>query len=109
MLPPRCPGTLTVARWAITFLRCMVTEEGCSYLSSALSSNPAHLRELDLSYNHPGQSGVQLLSDKLKDQNCSLKILTLRNLVCSKTEPKLHISASMFSLSCARAPAHTHK
>ncbi|KTG39208.1 hypothetical protein cypCar_00040229 [Cyprinus carpio] len=54
---------------------CMVTEEGCSYLSSALSSNPSHLRELDLSYNHPGQSGVKLLSDKLKDQNYSLKIL----------------------------------
>ncbi|XP_043118641.1 NLR family CARD domain-containing protein 3-like [Puntigrus tetrazona] len=27
---------------------CMVTEEGCGYLSSALSSNPSHLRELDL-------------------------------------------------------------
>ncbi|KTG37154.1 hypothetical protein cypCar_00042868 [Cyprinus carpio] len=53
----------------------MVTEEGCHYLSSALSSNPSHLIELDLSYNHPGQAGVQLLSDKLKDPNCSLKIL----------------------------------
>ncbi|KAL1252101.1 hypothetical protein QQF64_019897, partial [Cirrhinus molitorella] len=42
---------------------CMVTEEGCFYLASALSSNPSHLRELDLSYNHPGQSLVKLLSD----------------------------------------------
>ncbi|KAL1257511.1 hypothetical protein QQF64_010755 [Cirrhinus molitorella] len=42
---------------------CMVTEEGCRYLASALSSNPSHLRELDLSYNHPGQSLVKLLSD----------------------------------------------
>ncbi|XP_058626827.1 NACHT, LRR and PYD domains-containing protein 12-like isoform X3 [Onychostoma macrolepis] len=58
---------------------CMVTEKGCGYLSSALSSNPSHLRELDLSYNHPGQSGVQLLKHKLEDPNCSLKIL--------KTEP----------------------
>ncbi|XP_048048156.1 stonustoxin subunit alpha-like [Megalobrama amblycephala] len=41
----------------------MVTEEGCCYLASALSSNPSHLRELDLSYNHPGQSLVKLLSD----------------------------------------------
>ncbi|XP_048046462.1 NACHT, LRR and PYD domains-containing protein 3-like isoform X2 [Megalobrama amblycephala] len=43
--------------------RCMVTEEGCWYLASALSSNPSHLRELDLSYNHPGESLVNLLSD----------------------------------------------
>ncbi|XP_026142349.1 NACHT, LRR and PYD domains-containing protein 3 [Carassius auratus] len=42
---------------------CMVTEEGCGFLASALSSNPSHLRELDLSYNHPGQSLVKLLSD----------------------------------------------
>ncbi|XP_067311030.1 NLR family CARD domain-containing protein 3-like isoform X2 [Pseudorasbora parva] len=42
---------------------CMVTEKGCCYLASALSSNPSHLRELDLSYNHPGQSLVKLLSD----------------------------------------------
>ncbi|XP_051736940.1 NLR family CARD domain-containing protein 3-like [Ctenopharyngodon idella] len=56
---------------------CMVTEEGCGYVSSALSSNPSHLRELDLSYNNPGQSGVKLLNDKLKDPNCSLQILNL--------------------------------
>ncbi|XP_052436340.1 NACHT, LRR and PYD domains-containing protein 3 isoform X10 [Carassius gibelio] len=42
---------------------CMVTEEGCCFLASALSSNPSHLRELDLSYNHPGKSLVKLLSD----------------------------------------------
>ncbi|KAL0150325.1 hypothetical protein M9458_054369, partial [Cirrhinus mrigala] len=54
---------------------CMVTEEGCGYLSSALSSNPSHLRELDLSYNHPGQSGVQLLKHKLDDPNYKLQIL----------------------------------
>ncbi len=44
----------------------MVMEEGCGYLSSALSSNPSHLKELDLSYNHPGDSGVKLLSEKLQ-------------------------------------------
>ncbi len=54
---------------------CMVTEEGCGYLSSALSSNPSHLRELDLSYNHPEPSGVQLLKHKLEDPHCSLQIL----------------------------------
>ncbi|XP_067259142.1 protein NLRC3-like isoform X1 [Chanodichthys erythropterus] len=56
---------------------CMVTEEGCGYVSSALSSNPSHLRELDLSYNHPEQTGVKLLNHKLNDPNCSLQILNL--------------------------------
>uniref|UniRef100_A0A8C1NEZ7 Uncharacterized protein n=1 Tax=Cyprinus carpio TaxID=7962 RepID=A0A8C1NEZ7_CYPCA len=56
---------------------CMVTEEGCGYLSSALSSNPSHLRELDLSYNHPGQSGVQLLNQKLQDPNYKLEKLNV--------------------------------
>uniref|UniRef100_A0A671RWY9 NACHT, LRR and PYD domains-containing protein 3-like n=1 Tax=Sinocyclocheilus anshuiensis TaxID=1608454 RepID=A0A671RWY9_9TELE len=56
---------------------CMVTEEGCGYVSSALSSNPSHLRELDLSYNHPGDSGVKLLSEKLKDPNCALDKLNV--------------------------------
>ncbi|XP_073697589.1 protein NLRC3-like [Garra rufa] len=58
---------------------CMVTEEGCGYLSSALSSNPSHLRELDLSYNHPGPSGVQLLNHKLEDPNYKLQILNVDN------------------------------
>ncbi|XP_051247638.1 NACHT, LRR and PYD domains-containing protein 3 isoform X1 [Dicentrarchus labrax] len=46
---------------------CMITEEGCTSLASALSSNPSHLRELDLSYNHPGGSGVKMLSAGLED------------------------------------------
>ncbi|KAF4115490.1 NACHT, LRR and PYD domains-containing protein 3-like isoform X1 [Onychostoma macrolepis] len=44
---------------------CLVTEKGCDALASALSSNPSHLKELDLSYNHPGDSGVKLLSETL--------------------------------------------
>ncbi|CAL8238731.1 unnamed protein product, partial [Lota lota] len=46
---------------------CLVTQEGCASLASALSSNPSYLRELDLSYNHPGDSGVTLLSAGLED------------------------------------------
>ncbi|KAI4891286.1 hypothetical protein NFI96_003881 [Prochilodus magdalenae] len=54
---------------------CMVTEEGCSYLASALSENPSHLKELDLSYNHPGDKGVTLLSARLEDPHCRLDTL----------------------------------
>ncbi|XP_071213981.1 protein NLRC3-like [Salvelinus alpinus] len=45
---------------------CLVSMEGCASLAAALRSNPSHLRELDLSYNHPGD-GVRLLSDVLGD------------------------------------------
>uniref|UniRef100_A0A8C7NTE5 NACHT domain-containing protein n=1 Tax=Oncorhynchus mykiss TaxID=8022 RepID=A0A8C7NTE5_ONCMY len=54
---------------------CLLTEEGCASLVSALRSNPSHLRELDLSYNHPGDSGVRLLSAGLEDPHCRLEKL----------------------------------
>ncbi|XP_048012020.1 NACHT, LRR and PYD domains-containing protein 3-like isoform X2 [Megalobrama amblycephala] len=56
---------------------CMVTEEGCGYVCLALSSNPSHMKQLDLSYNYPGDLAVQRLNDKLKDPNCSLQILNV--------------------------------
>ncbi len=64
--------TWTVAVCVCRLSGCMVTEEGCGYLSSALRSNPSHLKELDLSYNHPGDSGVKLLSEKLNNPNYRL-------------------------------------
>ncbi|XP_033182520.1 NACHT, LRR and PYD domains-containing protein 3-like [Anabas testudineus] len=54
---------------------CLITEEGCASLASALSSNPSHLRELDLSYNHPGNTGVKLLSAGLEDPHWNLDTL----------------------------------
>nr|XP_046193004.1 NACHT, LRR and PYD domains-containing protein 12-like isoform X3 [Oncorhynchus gorbuscha] len=56
---------------------CLVTEECCASLVSALRSNPSHLRELDLSYNHPGDSGVRLLSAGLEDPHCRLEKLNV--------------------------------
>ncbi|XP_071191300.1 NLR family CARD domain-containing protein 3-like isoform X2 [Salvelinus alpinus] len=58
---------------------CGVTEEGCASLVSALKSNPSHLRELDLSYNHPGDSGVRLLSAGLEDPHCRLEKLNVEH------------------------------
>uniref|UniRef100_A0A8C7P4G2 B30.2/SPRY domain-containing protein n=2 Tax=Oncorhynchus mykiss TaxID=8022 RepID=A0A8C7P4G2_ONCMY len=58
---------------------CLVTEEGCASLASALRSNPSHLRELDLSYNHPGDSGVRLLSAGLEDPHCRLEKLNVEH------------------------------
>ncbi|XP_039544394.1 protein NLRC3-like isoform X1 [Pimephales promelas] len=53
---------------------CMVTDVGCCYLASSLSA-ASRLKELDLSYNHPGDSGVKLLSERLNDPNCALEKL----------------------------------
>uniref|UniRef100_A0A8C7KFN6 B30.2/SPRY domain-containing protein n=1 Tax=Oncorhynchus kisutch TaxID=8019 RepID=A0A8C7KFN6_ONCKI len=58
---------------------CLVTEEGCASLVSALRSNPSHLRELDLSYNHPGDSGVRQLSAGLEDPHCRLEKLNVEH------------------------------
>ncbi|CAL8238567.1 unnamed protein product [Lota lota] len=58
---------------------CLVTQEGCASLASALSSNPSHLRELDLSYNHPGDSGVTLLSAGLEDPRWRLDTLRVEH------------------------------
>ncbi|CAL8272909.1 unnamed protein product [Arctogadus glacialis] len=58
---------------------CLVTQEGCASLTSALSSNPSHLRELDLSYNHPGDSGAMLLSAGLEDPRWRLETLSVEH------------------------------
>ncbi|XP_028254285.1 NACHT, LRR and PYD domains-containing protein 12-like [Parambassis ranga] len=58
---------------------CLITQEGCASLASALTSNPSYLRELDLSYNHPGDSGVELLSALLNSPDCSLKTLRVEH------------------------------
>lgn len=55
--------------------KCSITEEASAALLSALSSNPSHLRELDLSENTLGNSAVEKLCSLLKDQRCKLQRL----------------------------------
>lgn len=54
---------------------CQITKEGCASLAAALTTNPSRLKELDLSYNHPDDSGIKLLSAALKDPRFTLTTL----------------------------------
>ncbi len=54
---------------------CSITEKQSLILTSALKSNPSHLRELNLSYNNLGDSGVKNLSDLLMNTQCKLEKL----------------------------------
>ncbi|XP_051978340.1 protein NLRC5-like [Xyrauchen texanus] len=68
----------------LKFSNCSITEEGYKNLASALRSNLSHLKELDISGNDPGESGVELLCNIQKDHYSKLK--TLRFLKCSTAE-----------------------
>jgi len=62
---------------------CDMTDEGCSDVTSALKSNPSHLRELELSGNKLGDSGVKNLSDLLMNPQFKLEKLQLVSLYCT--------------------------
>ncbi|XP_076849194.1 NLR family CARD domain-containing protein 3-like [Brachyhypopomus gauderio] len=77
---------------------CLVTEEGCSSLASALNSNPSHLKELGLTYNHPGDSGVKLLSARLEDPHCRLDTLSVDHAGKIRLKPGLRKYACELTL-----------
>lgn len=68
---------------------CNLMMESCQALAEVLSSHLCFLTELDLSNNRLRNSGVQQLSEGLKNQSCILKILRYSNISlykqCSST------------------------
>ncbi|XP_048103921.1 NACHT, LRR and PYD domains-containing protein 12-like [Alosa alosa] len=56
---------------------CGVRDEGWCTLVSALSSHPSHLRELTLTGDQPGSSGIRQTAEFLENPLCKLNIIRL--------------------------------
>uniref|UniRef100_A0A672GBA6 NACHT domain-containing protein n=1 Tax=Salarias fasciatus TaxID=181472 RepID=A0A672GBA6_SALFA len=63
---------------------CGLSDSHCEVISSALKSDPSHLKHLDLSYNELKDSSVKILCSGLESPNCNLETLRLWN--CSLSE-----------------------
>lgn len=55
---------------------CELSDESCGIVAGVLQS-PNHLKELDLSHNDLGNTGVQLLSAGLSSPQCRMQTLRL--------------------------------
>ncbi|XP_047451831.1 NACHT, LRR and PYD domains-containing protein 3-like isoform X2 [Mugil cephalus] len=84
---------------------CLVTETGCGHLASALHSNPSHLIELDLSYNHPGDSGEKLLCELRNNPQYKLSKLNIEYGGSHRIKPSFKKYACELTLK----PNATHK
>ncbi|KAK3562534.1 hypothetical protein QTP86_001253 [Hemibagrus guttatus] len=79
----------------IGLCKCGVSDEGCAALTSALRSNPSHLRYLNLSCNNLGDSGVKSLSAVLENPHCKLeKLNTVSNLSSLHTYKRAESNSS---------------
>uniref|UniRef100_A0A672FUT9 NACHT domain-containing protein n=1 Tax=Salarias fasciatus TaxID=181472 RepID=A0A672FUT9_SALFA len=63
---------------------CGLSDSHCEVISSALNSDPSHLKLLDLSHNNLKDSSVKILSAGLESPNCNLETLSLVS--CSLSE-----------------------
>ncbi len=61
--------------FVFSLCKCSIEEKQCVSLTSALKSNPSHLRELDLSENVLKHTRVNKFYDVLKDSHCKLERL----------------------------------
>ncbi|XP_039889494.1 NACHT, LRR and PYD domains-containing protein 12-like [Simochromis diagramma] len=115
-------GSLNCSLETLRLSCCGITEEGCVSLASALKSNPSHLRELDLSYNHPGVSGVKLLLERLEDPECRLETLNvdhneehwvdpqlLNKYACDLTFDPNTVNKQLLLSQCNKNVSYTHE
>uniref|UniRef100_A0A672F8H8 NACHT domain-containing protein n=1 Tax=Salarias fasciatus TaxID=181472 RepID=A0A672F8H8_SALFA len=72
---------------------CELSDSDCEVISSALMSDPSHLKYLDMSYNNLKNLSVKTLCSGLQSPNCKLETLRLECCSFSKSSCSSVVSA----------------